>query len=91
MTALSHLRKSCPDLIVWSCASEGCSLCVDGGPQNEIPPLNVPQNVYCCLSPKCHVDSVYLYLNHSVHACMSVCMSESNHDDSQLIQLLGTR
>lgn len=49
--------------------------------------LNVAQNVYGCMSLKCHVYSVYLYLDHST--CL--CESESYHDDSQLAQLLGTR
>lgn len=51
---------------------------------------------YSCLSVKCHVDSVYLYLDHFM------CVTEREwgvgggtrelcHDDSQLIQLFGTQ
>ncbi len=55
------------------CAFQGGGPCVWWEPQSRSPPLNVAQSVYGCLSLKCHVDSVYLYLDHSTRVRVCVC------------------
>lgn len=36
--------------------------------------VNVEQSVYGCLPLKCHVSLIYLYLDHSIHVGVSLCV-----------------